>query len=123
MSTEPRRERNDQFAASLQVGDPTCENWAVVVAFYAALHYVESYFARFSVECHKHEQRDIEIKKDAKIRPLYKNYKFLFELSRTARYYVKGLPDQAYSRSRPSPHLEAIKKQIAFALAGSAKQS
>src|ERR1700679_85902 len=115
---QTKAERNEQFAASLDVTDPVHDSWAAVAVFYSALHYVESYFARVGVTCSKHDERDQEIKRDPKIRNAYSNYKFLFTLSITARYKLEGLPPSgAYSQAKS--HLASVKTQINHALGNS----
>ena len=110
-----KAQRNEDFAASLNLRDPTCENWAVVAAFYSALHYVESYLGKYRVRAGKHELRFHEILEDPRLKPAYTSYKYLYELSRTARYYCKGLPDQPYSKEA-KPHLAVVKRQVEHAL-------
>lgn len=106
---------NELFAESLNVADPTCENWAVIAVFYSALHYVESYFSRYSVQGGKHEIRFTEILRDERLKPAYTSYKYLYELSRTARYYCKGLPPRPYPDAKV--HLAHVKRQVDYALA------
>src|ERR1022692_605078 len=93
-----RAERNEEFAESLDSSHPIQENWAVVAAFYAALHYVQAYFSKYSVEAATHDQRFEQIKKDVKLRNAFIPYKYLYTLSRTARYQCTGLPSAAYSK-------------------------
>jgi hypothetical protein len=109
-----KAERNEGFAAGLGRTDPTDQCWAVVAAFYSALHYVETYFARYNVQCGKHEIREKEIKRDAKLNPCFTSYKFLSTLSQTARYKTAGLPSDPYAAA--APHLTAVKHQIKKAL-------
>jgi hypothetical protein len=103
-----RAQRNEEFAASLDLNDPIRENWAVVACFYSALHYVQAYFVKYKIECHKHEQREVEIKRDARLRPAFVSYKWLYTVSRTARYHCSALPANHDVRS----HLQVVKKQI-----------
>jgi ABC-type anion transport system duplicated permease subunit len=110
-----RAERNEKFAESLDQSQPIHENWAVVAAFYAALHYVQAYFSRYSVEAATHDERFEQIKRDAKLRNVFIQYKYLYTLSRTARYQCSGLPAAAYSKEA-KPNLNAVKTQIEHAL-------
>jgi hypothetical protein len=111
--------RNEAFAESLDLSDPVKENWAVVATFYAALHYVEAYFARYNVTCGKHDERFRQFMGDDRIKHAFSSYKYLYDLSLTARYYCSGLPDKPYTMARP--RLAAVKKQIEHALANEAK--
>jgi hypothetical protein len=118
---QAKAEHNEQFAAFLGVADPVHESWATIAVFYSALHYVESYFSRVNVTCHKHEERDEKIKDDPGIRQAYSDYKFLFTLSITARYKLVGLPANAYSQA--SSHLAKVKAQINHAIAAIAART
>ena len=111
---------NEAFAERLDASDATCENWAVVAAFYSALHHIQSYFAKHSVEAKSHEERFDQIKKDEKLRPALPSYKYLYTLSLTARYYCSGLPVEAYSKEA-KPRLAAVKKQVDLALKATTK--
>ena len=106
-----RSKRNEEFAESLDLTDPIRENWAVVAAFYSALHYVEAFFVKHGTPCHRHEDRNEQFKGDKRIRASYANYQYLYTLSRTARYQCVGLPDKAYSKDAKA-HLAAVKRQI-----------
>jgi hypothetical protein len=106
--------RNEQFAESLDPKDPVHENWAVIAAFYSALHYVESYFARFGVKCSGHQERFQQFKDDGNIKKAYSSYHYLYTLSVTARYYCSGLPADPYQVAKP--HLAAVKQQVEHAL-------
>ena len=112
---QQKAERNEEFAASLDTANPTHENWAVVASFYAALHYVQTYFARKGIEAASHDERFEQIKRDVKLRHALVCYKYLNTLSRTARYYCTGLPASAYTKEA-KPNLAAVKTQVQHAL-------
>ena len=114
---QQRAERNEEFAESLDSTQAVQENWAVVAAFYSALHYVQTYFAKYSVEAATHDQRFDQIKRDKKLQAALTSYKYLYTLSRTARYHCSGLPAEAYTK-HAKPQLQAVKRQIAHALKG-----
>jgi hypothetical protein len=81
---------------------------------------VEAYFTSGGgVGCNGHPERNERFKADQKIRYAYASYKFLYTLSRTARYQCAGLPQNAYEKVA-KPHLAAVKKQVEHALASSA---
>lgn len=109
-----KAEKNEAFARTISTADATSEAWAVVVAFYSALHYVESYLAKYGVHAGNHQDRFREIMRDDRIKPAYTSYKFLYDMSRLARYSYDGLPPQPYSKAKPQ--LEAVRRQIEFAL-------
>ncbi len=109
-----KAEKNEAFAQAISARDATSEVWAVIAAFYAALHYVQAYFAKYNVEASAHQQRFREILGDKRIRGAYTSYKFLYDMSRIARYHCAGLPAQPFSKVKP--HLDAVRRQIDFAL-------
>jgi hypothetical protein len=109
-----KAELNEAFAGGLTIADPTSEIWAVVATFYSALHYVETYLATHNIHPQSHGARFTAIKKDVSLRDAYPHYKFLYELSLTARYCCIGLPDKSYSKARP--HLEKVKSEVEHAI-------
>src|ERR1035437_3939828 len=106
---------NEDFARGLDKTLPTAETWSVIVVFYAALHYVQSYFAKYSTadQCHNHEAREKEIARDPKLRHILSQYKYLFKMSHTARYkcvhFVSVYPN-AYPTAEK--YLGVIKTQV-----------
>jgi hypothetical protein len=110
-----KAQRNEAFADALDLADPTRETWAVIAAFYSALHYVEAYFSKYSVQSGKHETRFHEILGDNKLKGAYTSYKYLYTLSRTARYHCTGLPTSPYTREA-KPHLANVKRLVDHAL-------
>lgn len=111
-----RATKNEAFAESLDCSKPIEENWAVVSAFYSALHYVQSYFAKYSVEAATHDERFEQIKRDDRLRPALANYKYLYTLSMTARYHCHiAMPDKAYTKEA-KPNLKAVKSQVDHAI-------
>ena|ERR1700732_1464211 len=118
-----KAERNEQFADSLDKTDPIRENWAVVAAFYAALHYVEQFFVKYGTPCFSHDERNNQFKGDKRILNAYKPYSYLSHLSHQARYKLEPLPIEAYNKYA-KPRLLAVKQQIdeAMALAGNSAQ-
>jgi hypothetical protein len=110
-----KAERNEQFAESLDKSDPIRENWAVVAAFYSALHYVEQFFVKHGKPCANHEERNDQFKGDARIKRAYPSYKYLSDLSHDARYRCGPLPDRVFE-TLAKPRLIDVKKQIDHAL-------
>jgi hypothetical protein len=118
-----KAERNEKFAESLDSKDAVQESWAVVAAFYSALHYAEQFFIVVDgYACGDHPERNERFKADIRIRMAYDSYKYLYSLSRTARYRVDPLPASAYEKLA-KPHLAAVKRQIDFALKKAKDQS
>src|SRR5580692_10091728 len=79
---------NEDFARGFDRTIAIAEMWSVVVIFYAALHYVQSYFAKSgaSEDAYNHEKREAEIARDPTLKYILGPYKFLFKMSHTARY-------------------------------------
>jgi hypothetical protein len=109
-----KAELNEAFAGGLTVADPTSETWAVVATFYSALHYVETYLAKHNIHPQSHKERFEVIMRDARLKDAYPDYKFLYQLSITARYRCTGLPDRPYSRAKP--RLEKVKSEVEHAI-------
>jgi len=105
-----KAKKNERFAESLNRSDVIAGEWAVVAVFYAALHYVQAYFSKFSVEARCHHDRFDQIKRDQKIKTVITSYKYLYALSRTARYQCGSLPTDAYEKSKS--YLADVKKHI-----------
>ena len=114
MSTsEQHRDKaaNNEFLRD-QLNNPFWD-WAVTVTFYAALHYVEAYFAKKKPALHSkdHKMRDSYIRRDAVLGPLYRKYVDLKQESHDARYQAHIVITQS-DVTRVQPHLEAIKKAL-----------
>lgn len=103
-----RSRDNEQFADSLDVTHSINDNWAVVAAFYAALHYIEAYFTRLGKKCINHDDRAEKIKADLKLRRAYVHYSFLYSLSIEARYKLTTLTQDSYKK-RAKPQLDTLK--------------
>ena len=66
---------------------PPAYEWAAVIAFYAAVHYVNGYLwemRRYAPP--DHESRNLLVKGDAGLRPCRREYEALFEVGFRARY-------------------------------------
>ncbi|MTJ10553.1 hypothetical protein [Anabaena sp. UHCC 0204] len=97
---EQQAKLNEEIAKKAQTDSP---EWAIIMYFYAALHWVNDY-ANKRGEIYKlqptdsnkspHRLRLIYVKKispsKGKEDELYKNYRFLFEESKVARYLEDG---------------------------------
>jgi hypothetical protein len=88
-------------------------DWAVSGVFYAALHYVEAYFASRFPPRHPstHVSRDNYINSDSILRPIYIDYRQLEDESRNARYDADMTFDQK-DVIRTKGYLERIKKVV-----------
>src|ERR1700690_2097639 len=91
-----KAERNEKFADQLDKADPIRESWAVVAAFYSALHYVDQFLTQHGTPCNNHKDRNDQFKLDKRIKTAYPSYSYLGSLSHQARYKCDALPDKAY---------------------------
>jgi hypothetical protein len=110
-----KAERNETFADQLDKTDPVRDSWAVVAAFYSALHYVDQFLTKHGTPCSNHKERNDQFKLDARINTAYPSYNYLDSLSHQARYKCEALPDKAYEKLA-HPRLVAVKKQIDHAM-------
>ena len=118
----PRKEdhlakaRHDEaFASSLPLNTTPYLDWVITALFYAALHYVEAYFATQKIHSADHRARDSAIRRDTKLRAIYVDYSELKNFSINARYYMTSFAPADITKSL-RPHLEAIKKLVSLLL-------
>jgi hypothetical protein len=105
---------NEEFAASLDVSDPTCESWAVVAVFYSALHHVMVALIKGGNYCSDHKTRAEKIAKDPFLKHIAGQYDYLETLSKLARYEYAGLPPTPYRAAKAN--LEHVKRQVQRAI-------
>ena len=79
-----RAEHNDRFLETLELATSPFLDWAVVVAFYVAVRYVDAYFHPFRPV--SHPERLNKVANDSKTRPIFSSYRELYNSSREARY-------------------------------------
>ena len=85
-----KAEGNAAFALSLPLGNQTKIDWALVVLFYAALHYVEAYLSTIGQHLRSHTTRDNAVGRDPNLRKVYSEYQDLKYYGYNARYEVCG---------------------------------
>lgn len=91
--------------------DTVCgREWAIILSFYAAVHYVEAYFGMTGRSTTLHTNRLREIRGDAKIAKIADDYEDLQNLSEDARYEIKNMTSVHLTKAREK--LEEIKKVI-----------
>jgi hypothetical protein len=81
---------NEAFARSLSPLTLCSLEWAVTVNFYAALHYVQAYFAAQHITLKLHINRATAIARDANLKTIYQDYREMQDSSEAARYEVNG---------------------------------
>lgn len=94
-----RARANREFADQLlSLGRDTANqpalNWAVTVAFYAALQYVEAFLADQGLHSANHPDRDQKMISAPIPQDVYAAYKMLKKFSEDARYYLADFPLQ-----------------------------
>lgn len=101
-------EHNLQFSETLSGAD--YPDWVATGLFYAALHYIDAFLATRGQHPGSHDIRDGFVARVQELRPLYNDYRFLKNSSRTARYYCPPVPfTGGYLRSLRDTHLEQIR--------------
>lgn len=104
---------NEAFAQSLRGGQ--FEDWRVTAIFYAALHYVEAYFATQDLPAglhfSKHARREDNMADYDVFDPIYEDYKVLKTASERSRYSRKVYSTEQIDKDFV-PLLEKIKSQI-----------
>jgi hypothetical protein len=83
-----KAKHDEEFVNSLDVSTTPYLDWAITALFYAALHYVEAYFATMKRHSPDHRTRDSAIRRDSRIGGLYNDYSELKNFSINARYYM-----------------------------------
>lgn len=101
---------NEAFADYVDLNQRAAVDWVLTVLFYAAVHYVEAYFAKQGIHSTTHTTRIASIRQDPTLRAIYRNYQELLTYSRDARYDVVALGAQDIQDVRPN--LEMIKNLI-----------
>lgn len=102
---------NAAFALSLNLDSQTRIDWALIVLFYAAMHYVEAYLAAMSIHLRSHTTRDSYLGRDSNLRPIYAEYQDLKYYGYNARYEVCTFTANDVTDAA-AKHFEKIKAQI-----------
>jgi hypothetical protein len=63
----------------------------VTANFYAALHYVQAYFAAQKITFKLHTNRATALARDAKLKVVYQDYREMQDASEAARYEVNSI--------------------------------
>ena len=79
-----RARHNERFLASLDLDTTPYLDWAVTIAFYAALRYVDAFF--YPRKIRNHTDRIRLLGSNPRTRPIYDSYMTLYRRSRDARY-------------------------------------
>ena len=77
-------ELNERIALALLSDARSC-SWAIVLAFYAALHWVDAYLARSLTHPGDHVERDGYVRRPP-LRRIYDDYRTVSDRSKDVRY-------------------------------------
>lgn len=83
-----KAEHDEQFVSSFDLQTSPFVDWAITGLFYAALHYVEAFFATKGRHSADHRARDSSIRRDLDLKAIYDDYNELKNFSINARYYM-----------------------------------
>ena len=64
-------------------------DWALVILFYSAMHYVEAYLATLGQHLRSHTTRDNFVGRDARLRKIFSEYQDLKYYGYNARYEMQ----------------------------------
>ena len=103
-------DNNEQFSQDL-VSDQRHLDWAVTIMFYAAVHYVEAYFAMNNIHHDSHAKREGIIRRDRRLRIIYTAYRELKDDSEDTRYRCHIFPGTEVV-TRIQPTLVTIRNYI-----------
>jgi hypothetical protein len=80
------RENKELIKSKLKIENDMYHNWIVTIAFYAAVHLVESELAKDKIDSPDHTGRKNNIDRFNKFRDIRVQYKTLYDRSKVARY-------------------------------------
>lgn len=102
---------NETFAHSLDRTTTVRAEWAITILFYAAVHYIQAYFAKVGRIYTLHKTRDSAIQRDPNLSRIYVDYRELETYSRDARYDIPGFTDADFVKLLPV--LDKVKTCVA----------
>jgi len=109
-------EQNERLARGLVLLSPQFLDWGVTACFYAAIHLVDSYLARYNIHPRNHTEREELIQRQ--FRPIRRDYWRLKHHSIRARYQGAQMNpatafQPAFVENLLANELEAIRNYIA----------
>ena len=102
---------DEEFVQFLDSTAVKFTDWAATGLFYAALHYVEAYFATRGTHSPDHRARDSSVYRDKRLRQIYNDYNELKNFSINARYYIIPIATDEL-RLNLAPRLAAIRECV-----------
>ena len=82
-------QHNEDFVHSFDLQTTPYLDWVVTGAYYAALHYIESYLALQGRHPRSDRYRDEMFQQLSDLRPIYADFRTLRDYSRGARYDIQ----------------------------------
>ena len=100
---------NESFANEVATALSTYADWAIVAAFYSAIHYLEARFAFLGFHSDRHETRDRYV--HTHCRNLWKPYRQLKDDATEARYNCQRYTVEEFRRDC-LPALDRIRTDV-----------
>ena len=97
-----KAEKNKSFAESIKTDNATNIGWALVAAFYSALHFVDAFAAKYNTHFSSHTQRNAEVQRNPQLASLCDEYRDLFTLGWNARYTMQNYSSREHEQGMAS---------------------
>ena len=107
-------DKNEKFYLAICSSNALSEqftDWAVVVLFYSALHYVDAFLDTEEIHPRTHTERNRLVSRKHQISDIYPNYLSLHDRSIDARYNLVCFPLSAVERLWQE-HYQTVKRHI-----------
>lgn len=106
-----KADANSAFADELDLATDARIDWALISKFYAAMHYIEAYFAKNNIHLNSHQTRDSYVGRDGNLRAIFREYSDLKFYGFNARYAMNQFKkDDVVNKSRPA--YEKLRKHV-----------
>lgn len=99
-----KAENNKVFAHSIKIDSPTHIGWAIIAAFYSALHFIGAFGAKYNTYFSDHSQRNSEVQNNPRLEALRDDYMDLYTLAWNARYTIYN-----YSANEHKEAMESLR--------------
>lgn len=105
-----RAQDNEDLARTFNLDDGLEVDWAITLLFYAAIHYVQAFFAARGIVHLDHDARDQAIEQHPILSDISRDYQYLKNKSRSARYDIPNYTREQFEQA--SARFERIKAFI-----------
>jgi len=106
-----KAEGNAALATSLPLDTQARIDWALIMLFYAAMHYIEAYLATLGQHLRSHTTRDAFVGRDPNLKTIYAEYRDLKFYGYTARYEVYAFQAEDVT-NHAAKHFATIKANL-----------